>query len=271
MPELPEVETTRRGISPHIKGKTISKVVIRNHRLRWPIREDLPQLLQDQPVTDISRRAKYLMLETPAGTLILHLGMSGSLRVVQSGDNPGKHDHLDLVCSDGTTLRLHDPRRFGAAVWTDEPFEQHALLEHLGPEPLSDNFNSDRLSRCAKGKSRAVKLLIMDNQVVVGVGNIYANEALFMAGIRPDRPAGKISAQRYERLAGCIKRVLANAIEKGGTTLKDFVGGDGKPGYFQIELAVYGHGGEPCPKCAKPLAEIKLGQRTTVFCKSCQR
>ncbi len=271
MPELPEVETTRRGITPHIEGKTIEHLVVRNPRLRWPVPDELPQIVSDQPVNKIRRRAKYLLLDMPAGTMIIHLGMSGSLRVITRGEAPGKHDHVDIVFKDGTTLRYHDPRRFGAVLWTDSKPEEHSLLNHLGPEPLSDEFNSERLIECAKGRSKAVKLLVMDNQVVVGVGNIYANEALFMAGIRPDRPSKSISAKRYQKLTECIKTVLARAIEKGGTTLKDFVGGDGKPGYFSIELAVYGHGGEPCPKCKKTLTEIKLGQRSTVFCKSCQR
>ncbi|WP_120994891.1 bifunctional DNA-formamidopyrimidine glycosylase/DNA-(apurinic or apyrimidinic site) lyase [Stutzerimonas urumqiensis] len=270
MPELPEVETTRRGIEPHLLGRRIERVVVRDHRLRWPIPEDLDSRLSGQRIERVARRAKYLMLEAEAGTLVVHLGMSGSLRLVDGALEPRKHDHADLLLDSGQALRYHDPRRFGAMLWTTDPLA-HPLLASLGPEPLGDDFDGDRLYRLSRGRSMAVKPFIMDNAVVVGVGNIYATEALFAAGIDPRRPAGGISRARYQRLAEEIRRVLAYAIERGGTTLRDFVGGDGKPGYFQQELFAYGRGGEFCKACGSTLREIRLGQRASVYCPRCQR
>ena len=272
MPELPEVETTRRGIEPHIKGREIQKVIVRQHRLRWPVPKDIEQQLVGSTISDVRRRAKYLLLETVRGTLIVHLGMSGSLRVIKSdGSSVGKHDHVDIVFSDDLCLRYTDPRRFGAVLWTQTPIWEHKLLNKLGPEPLGDDFTAQGLFMKSRGRTRAVKTFLMDNHVVVGVGNIYANEALFKAGIRPDCACGTISRNRYEKLALSIRETLTQAIEQGGTTLKDFVGGDGKPGYFKQELAVYGRSGQPCIKCGTIITEIRQGNRSSCFCKRCQR
>jgi len=270
MPELPEVETTRRGIAPHIKGQRVSEVIIRQPKLRWPVPLELVDDLPGKVVQSVERRAKYLLIGFEQGTLIIHLGMSGSLRIVQADQEEGKHDHVDLVLQNGIALRLTDPRRFGAVLWQPKGVE-HELLSHLGPEPLSEAFDDQVLVTAAKGRKTAIKQLIMDNKVVVGVGNIYANEALFLSGIHPKRAAGRISEQRLCRLAENIRIVLSRAIQQGGTTLKDFVGGDGKPGYFKQELNVYGRTGECCVNCGSILKEIRLGQRSTVFCPDCQR
>lgn len=269
MPELPEVETTKRGIEPWLKDQTISKIIVRQPKLRWPVSEEI-HLLEGEQILSLTRRAKYILVETAKGTAIWHLGMSGSLRLVEAGEDPGGHDHIDWQLSNGKVLRYHDPRRFGALLWV-APGEDSEHLSHLGPEPLSDDFDADYLFQRSRGKSQAIKTFIMDGKVVVGVGNIYANESLFMAGIRPQTAAGKISKQRYERLVSEIKKVLAAAIEQGGTTLRDFVGGDGKPGYFAQQLFVYGRGGQPCKFCNTTLKEIRQGQRATVYCPSCQR
>ncbi len=271
MPELPEVETTRRGIQPHIEGKTIKQLVVRQPQLRWRIPDNLVGLMQGQRILAVERRAKYLLLRLKAGTAILHLGMSGSLRIIQANEPAMAHDHVDLVLSGGRALRFTDPRRFGCLLWQGADEALHSLLASLGPEPLTEAFDGELLYQRSRGRRSAVKTFVMDNRIVVGVGNIYANEALFAAGIRPDRAAGKISRQRYLLLAEEIKSVLAKAIEQGGTTLRDFVGGDGKPGYFKQSLQVYGRGEQPCLVCKKPLQEIRLGQRSTVFCRSCQR
>lgn len=270
MPELPEVETTRRGIAPHLVGQRVSLVIVRERRLRWPIPEDLDVRLSGQRIEAVERRAKYLLIRFEAGTLIAHLGMSGSLRLVEGALPPAKHEHVDLLLESGQALRYTDPRRFGALLWSDDPLN-HVLLASLGPEPLSEGFDGERLFQLSRGRSMAVKPFIMDNAVVVGVGNIYASEALFAAGIDPRRPAGGISRARYLKLADEIKRILALAIERGGTTLRDFVGGDGKPGYFQQELFVYGRGGEFCKHCGTTLREVRLGQRASVYCSRCQR
>ncbi|MDX9874570.1 MAG: bifunctional DNA-formamidopyrimidine glycosylase/DNA-(apurinic or apyrimidinic site) lyase [Spongiibacteraceae bacterium] len=271
MPELPEVETTRRGIEPHLAGRRIAAVAVRQPKLRWPVPADLAEQLVGQRIGAVLRRAKYLLIPFPAGTLLMHLGMSGSLRIIQGDEPPGYHDHVDLVLDDGRALRLHDPRRFGAVLWVNGDVTVHPLLAGLGPEPLSDAFDGDYLYARSRRRSAPVKSFLMDGRVVVGVGNIYANEALFAAGIRPDRAAGRISLARYRRLADEVKRVLAHSIEQGGTTLRDFVGGDGKPGYFKQELLVYGRGGESCKLCRELLIETRLGQRSTVFCRRCQR
>jgi formamidopyrimidine-DNA glycosylase len=270
MPELPEVETTRRGVEPYSSGQEIERLEVREPRLRWPVPEDLPARLAGQTITAVERRGKYLLFRVSTGTLLVHLGMSGSLRVVLSGDPVGRHDHIDLCLGDGHRLRFNDPRRFGCFLWLD-PGERHPLLAHLGPEPLSTEFDGTLLYRRSRGRRGPVKNFIMDGKVVVGVGNIYANEALFLAGIDPRRAAGRISRARYQRLADTIKQVLTYAIEQGGTTLRDFVGGDGKPGYFAQQLAVYGRGGEPCVRCGTPLREARLGQRASVYCVACQR
>lgn len=269
MPELPEVETTRRGIDPHIHNQTIAFIKVRQPRLRW----DVPTQVQDAvglPVTEVSRRGKYLLLHTDAGAVLIHLGMSGSLRYLTVALPPAKHDHVDIGFASGGVLRLTDPRRFGAVLWQAQG-GVHPLLQTLGPEPLSDAFNVEHLVKACHNRRVAIKALIMDSHVVVGVGNIYANEALFRAGIDPRRAAGRIAASRLETLVSDIKTVLAAAIEQGGTTLKDFVDSDGKPGYFKQALAVYGRAGEPCVQCLTPLKEVRLGQRSTVFCSLCQR
>jgi formamidopyrimidine-DNA glycosylase len=269
MPELPEVETTRRGIAPHLEGHRVTRLIVRERRLRWPIPEDLAIQIEGQVFECIERRAKYLLMRIGGGTLISHLGMSGSLRLVPAGTPAGKHEHVDIELDSGMALRYTDPRRFGALLWA-RAGEPHALLGKLGPEPLSEAFDGERLYQRSRGKSTAVKPFIMDNAVVVGVGNIYASEALFAAGIDPRREAGRISRQRYQRLAGEIKRILARAIEHGGTTLRDFVGGDGQPGYFQQELFVYGRAGQLCKLCGGTLSECRLGQRSSVYCRHCQ-
>ncbi len=270
MPELPEVETTRRGIAPHIEGCRIDRLVVRQPRLRWPVPAELAERLPGQQIRAVRRRGKYLLIDVDDGALLLHLGMSGSLRILDDGQPVGKHDHIDIELDSGQLLRLTDPRRFGALLW-QAAAEVHPLLASLGPEPLSDDFTVEYLHSCCQGRRSAIKALIMDSHVVVGVGNIYANEALFMAGIDPRRAAGRVSLQRLEKLVEAIRFVLACAIEQGGTTLRDFVGGDGKPGYFSQHLNVYGRGGAPCLHCGRILKEVRLGQRSTVFCPGCQR
>jgi len=270
MPELPEVETTRAGIEPHVIGQRVSRVIVRNAQLRYPVPDALARQMSGQSIEAVSRRGKYLLLKTAPGTAMIHLGMSGSLRMVDADLAPEKHDHVDIVLASGKCLRLHDPRRFGSVLWEAGDVTQHKLLASLGPEPLSDEFDLDYLFRDSRKKTQAVKLFVMDSHRVVGVGNIYANEALFMAGIRPTVPAGKISRKRYQVLVRCIKQVLIAAIEQGGTTLKDFVDGSGKPGYFQQKLKVYGRAGEPCEACGAAIKHIKLGQRATYYCPSCQ-
>ncbi len=271
MPELPEVETTLRGIEAHLVGRKLVQVDIRQPQLRWLITPELRTEMVGQEITHLSRRGKYIGIHTAKGTLIIHLGMSGSLYFVPASTPPLFHDHVDFCfAGDGDWLRYTDPRRFGAILWTTEDWQTHDLLRHLGPEPLTDDFNVDYLYAKAKGRKMPIKTFIMDSKVVVGVGNIYANEALFKAGIRPNRMAGNISKVRMRKLVECIKIVLANAIKQGGTTLKDFVGGDGKPGYFKQELAVYGRAGLPCTQCQKVLTEVRQAQRSTVYCAKCQ-
>jgi formamidopyrimidine-DNA glycosylase len=268
MPELPEVETTLRGIEPAIAGQVIESIRVYQGSLRWPVNPNLAQIVQGQTVTHLSRRAKYLLMHLEHGSMLLHLGMSGSLRVVEANVELRKHDHIEMLMSNGAILRFHDPRRFGCWLWSPGAHQQ---LSQLGPEPLSDDFNGHRLYHLSRRRKVAVKPFIMDNKIVVGVGNIYASEALFRSGIRPDRCAGNISLQRYTALAGHIQEVLAAAIVQGGTTLRDFVNGNGEPGYFQQTLAVYGRGGEACDACQGQLKEIRLGQRSSVFCPRCQR
>lgn len=270
MPELPEVETTRRGIAPHIEGRRVTGVVLRRPDLRWPIPAEVSTLLPGQVVQSVDRRAKYLLLQTGAGTALLHLGMSGMLRVLPADTPIAKHDHVDIAFDTGKVLRFTDPRRFGALLWQN-PGETHELLEGIGPEPLTDEFDGERLFQLSRGRSAAVKTFLMDNAVVVGVGNIYASEALFAAGIDPRRAAGKISYERYERLAAEVKRILAHAITRGGTTLRDFLAPDGAPGYFFQELFAYGRAGEACKVCGTPIRVVTLGQRASFWCPRCQR
>lgn len=268
MPELPEVEVSRQGILPFLEQQKVKRVICHRASLRWPIPPEVQQL-EGQVINRVSRRAKYILISSNVGSLILHLGMSGNLRVLPEGSPLQKHDHFELLTAHKQSLRLYDPRRFGAVLW--QPVgEIHPLLANLGPEPLTDDFHAHYLYQAARGRRVAVKNFIMDNKVVVGVGNIYANEALFMSGIQPSRQAGKISQSRYLALTQAIKKVLAEAIEQGGTTLKDFSRADGQPGYFAQELAVYGRAGQPCIKCKKPLKALVIGQRQSVFCAQCQ-
>ena len=270
MPELPEVETTRQGIAPHCEGQTVTRVTVRDSRLRWPVPDTLSSQLQGQVIRTVDRRAKYLLLNLDAGTVIVHLGMSGSLRVITDQSPALKHDHVELGLANGRLLRFNDPRRFGCWLWSDNPAE-HPLLKSLGPEPLSEVFNGRWLYQLSRGKQTPVKNFIMDNHVVVGVGNIYANEALFKAGIHPKRKAGRISLDRYHLLAEAIRETLSAAILMGGTTLRDFVNSDGKPGYFAQSLLVYGRGGEACPECDSALKEVRMNNRSSVYCPRCQR
>ena len=270
MPELPEVETTLRGIKPYLLGKTVTAVMVHEPRLRWPVEANLAQMVTGQTISGLNRRGKYLLLETSSGRLMIHLGMSGSLRVVRNGTARRKHDHLELLISTGKVLRFHDPRRFGSIFWLPNT-EGHELIDNLGPEPLSEDFNADYLFEASRGRRVTVKNFVMNSKIVVGIGNIYANEALFMAAILPSRVAGTISRRRYGTLVKKIKLVLTNAIESGGTTLRDFVREDGSPGYFKLELLVYGLAGEPCKSCGRILTESRVGNRSTVFCTRCQR
>ncbi|MDX1454693.1 MAG: bifunctional DNA-formamidopyrimidine glycosylase/DNA-(apurinic or apyrimidinic site) lyase [Gammaproteobacteria bacterium] len=271
MPELPEVETTRRGVSPHIKGELVTGVIVRERRLRWPVPKDLAKTLLEQPLLDVERRAKYLLFRFQRGTLLLHLGMSGHLRVIPADTPVEKHDHLDIVFGNGQCLRFNDPRRFGSVHWTAREPLEHPLLEALGPEPLEDAFDGELLFARSRKRKLAVKLFIMNAHVVVGVGNIYASEALFLAGIRPGRAAGRVTRKEYARLADAIKNVLQRAIAEGGTTLRDFTQPDGNTGYFRIHLNVYGREGEPCRQCATPVKHRVMGQRATYWCPQCQQ
>ncbi|HSG88373.1 MAG TPA: bifunctional DNA-formamidopyrimidine glycosylase/DNA-(apurinic or apyrimidinic site) lyase [Pseudomonadales bacterium] len=271
MPELPEVETTRMGLAPHLEGRAVRTVLVREARLRWPVPEDLSQSLTGARLERLERRAKYLLFRFDRGTLLAHLGMSGSLRLVAEGTPWMTHDHVEIAFADAPRLRLNDPRRFGSLHWIDAAPEEHFLLSQLGPEPLGAEFSGALLHARARGRRVPVKSFIMDAKVVVGVGNIYAAEALFRAGIRPSRAAGRVSLARFTALAEAIRAVLGEAVTMGGTTLRDFVGGDGKPGYFRQSLAVYGRGGEPCRRCGRPLDSAPLAQRATVWCATCQR
>ena len=270
MPELPEVETTRRGLLPHVAGRQVEHVRLRRPDLRWPIPREVEDLLPGQRIDAIRRRAKYLLLDTGAGSALLHLGMSGSLRVLPSDTPVRAHDHVDIALDSDRVLRFNDPRRFGCLLW-QAPGETHPLLADLGPEPLSDDFDGDFLFALSRGRSAPVKTFLMDQVVVVGVGNIYAAEALFMAGISPLRAAGKVSRERYAVLATAVKDILAHAIARGGTTLRDFISPDGAPGYFEQELSAYGRGGEPCRRCGRPLKQALIGQRASAWCGHCQR
>ncbi len=268
MPELPEVEVSRLGISPHLEGQQLLRVAARQRQLRWWIPDEVVELT-NQPILAVTRRAKYLLISLPGGDIILHLGMSGHLKVVAANTPAAKHDHLDLILSNNKILRLNDTRRFGAVLWQAKS-QLHPLLAALGPEPLTDDFSTQTLLNACAKRSAAIKLVLMDNKVVVGVGNIYANEALFKAGILPTAPANTVVADKLALLSTVVKETLAAAIVQGGTTLKDFSQADGKPGYFKQQLLVYGRGGQPCLQCQQPLSELKLGQRTTVFCTLCQ-
>jgi formamidopyrimidine-DNA glycosylase len=270
MPELPEVETTRRGIAPLVEGKTIALVTTRTLGLRWPFPDRLGELLAGQTICKVERRAKYLLFRCDSGTLILHLGMSGHLRVVSHKLPAGRHDHVDLVFADGSCLRFNDSRRFGALLWTADDPASHPLLAGLGPEPFDEEMTGERLYRLSRGRKIAVKSFLMDQQIVVGIGNIYASEALFLAGIDPARAAGRVGLARYRRLVAVIRTVLGEAIAAGGTTIRDFRNSEGRPGYFAIQLQVYGRDGEPCPRCGQAIRTRRIGQRSTYFCRACQ-
>ena len=269
MPELPEVETTRKGLEPLINDRKIISAHIYKKKLRWEIPFHLKKTLKDQSIKKISRRAKYLLIHFDIGQLVVHLGMSGSIRVVQSFEPLKKHDHFELKLDNSKSLRFHDPRRFGSILW-QKPYETLSLLKNLGPEPLSYEFNNDSLFISSIGKSKNIKSFIMDSNVVVGVGNIYASESLFLAGISPKRAAGKTSKRRYNILTNCIKNVLTDAINNGGTTLNDFSNVDGNPGYFSQVLNVYGRDNMPCTRCHGTIRKIVQNQRATYYCTKCQ-
>lgn len=271
MPELPEVETTARGIRPHIEGRTIVGAEVRQRSLRQPVTRGLPGRVAGRRVRAVTRRGKYLLLDLGDGHLLVHLGMTGGLRVLRDPPAPGRHDHLDLVFDDGRVLRYHDPRRFGLVLHTRDQPAAHPLIRELGPEPLGDGFDGAQLQQLARGRRVAVKAFIMDGKMVVGVGNIYASEALFRAGIHPRRPAGRIALPRYELLATTIREVLSEAIRAGGTTLRDFTRADGSAGYFKQELLVYDRDGEPCFGCDGRIRSEVIGQRMSYFCPECQR
>lgn len=268
LPELPEVETTRRGIEPFLIRDLIESIEVRNGRLRWPVSLEIYHL-GSQQVRQVLRRGKYIILEFDKGAIIIHLGMSGSMRIEYANSELKKHDHVIFYLSSEWQIRFNDPRRFGSVLWSDS-WREHKLIQRLGPEPLSDDFDIEYLYSLAKQRKLAVKQFIMNSHIVVGVGNIYANEALFLANIHPKRAVNRISKKRMEVLVAKIKLVLANAIQQGGTTLRDFVGTDGKPGYFQQQLFVYGRGGEPCKHCGEELKESRMNNRATVFCSKCQ-
>jgi formamidopyrimidine-DNA glycosylase len=269
MPELPEVETTRLGLLPLV-GQVVAKVVVRNPSLRWPIPENLAENLQGQQLHELKRRAKYILARFDTGTLILHLGMSGRICLLAQDEPVQKHDHFEIHFKNGSVLRLRDPRRFGAVLWCEGDVGQHVLLQSLGPEPLEDAFSGELLYAKTRTRPAPVKNVIMDSTVVVGVGNIYASEALFRAGINPRTPANRISKVRYQQLSEEIKTTLQDALKAGGSSLRDFFGADGNPGYFQQQYFVYGRTGQPCRKCGAAIKCIRLGQRSTFYCPNCQ-
>lgn len=270
MPELPEVETTRAGIEPHVRGQTVRTVIVRQPRLRWPVSPALAGVLPGQRIRTVHRRAKYLLFEADTGHVCLHLGMSGRLRIVPADTPPTTHDHVDIVLDNDWAMRFNDARRFGSLFWLDGPPETFSLLAHLGPEPLGDDFDGDRLYTRSRGRRASVKTFIMDSATVVGVGNIYACEALHAARIHPRRAAGRIGHKRYRALADGIRKVLADAIVAGGTTLRDYIGVDGDSGYFQLRLATYGRENQPCPRGCGPIRREIIGQRSSFFCPVCQ-
>jgi len=271
MPELPEVEVVCRGIEPHLVRQRITSVMIRNPCLRWPIPNNLKKILAGLEIHKVTRRGKYLLLDCGKGTLILHLGMSGSLLILAPRTPPQKHDHFDLILDSGMILRLRDPRRFGAVLWTTSDVMRHPLLAHLGPEPLTATFNGNLLYEKTRGRSASIKEILMNGRIVVGVGNIYASEALFHAGINPRIAAGKIGINRYDKLVRVVKKTLKLAINAGGSSLRNFVNSDSSPGYFQQQYWVYKRTGEPCRKCGAAIRQIKQGQRSSFYCPGCQK
>lgn len=271
MPELPEVETTRRGVAPHVERQKVTAVRIYDHRLRWPVPRDLPRRLIGRRVERVDRRSKYLLFRVGNDTLLVHMGMTGSLRVFTEAPPREAHDHIDLEFANGVVLRYRDPRRFGAMLWSPAAAGEHRLLARLGVEPFAPEFDGEYLFRATRGRRAAIKLALMDSHIVVGVGNIYANESLFRAGIRPDRPAHRVARVRLARLAMAVRDTLAEAIAKGGSTLRDYVDSRGEPGYFQLEYYVYGRQGDPCRICGTPIRMRRLGGRATYYCVKCQR
>jgi formamidopyrimidine-DNA glycosylase len=280
VPELPEVETVRRGIEPHVVGRTIQRVIVRDRRLRWPISRGFEKNLTGRTIRAVQRRGKYLLLDLGAATgaaggnpdrVILHLGMTGRLSLIKPGREILKHDHLDLELSGQLVLRFNDPRRFGAALWWPGSHATHMLLKHMGPEPFADEFNAAYLIGLARGRTAPIKNFVMDGRVVVGVGNIYAVEALYRAGIRPTRPAGRVTRAEYEKLVRAVREVLNDAIAAGGTTFRDFLDSDGEPGYFVQKLFVYDRGGQPCRRCKTPIKRLVIGQRSSYYCPKCQK
>jgi formamidopyrimidine-DNA glycosylase len=271
MPELPEVETTRRGIAPLAVGRRVVAIKVYDRRLRWPVPLSLPRRAAGRTIDALDRRSKYLLFRFGAETLLLHMGMTGSLRAYTAAPPRGAHEHVDLVLDSGVTLRYRDPRRFGAMLWLPLPADAHPLLAGLGPEPLGPGFDGDYLWRATRRRSAAIKLALMDNRLVAGVGNIYANEALFRAGIRPSRPAGRVARGRCATLAEAIRATLTDAIAKGGSTLRDYVDSRGEPGYFQLDYFVYGREGLPCRVCGSAIRQLRQGGRATNHCPRCQR
>jgi formamidopyrimidine-DNA glycosylase len=271
MPELPEVETTRRGLAPHVVGRRVASIALYDTRLRWPVPSDLQKHLAGRTIDRLDRRSKYLLFRAGKDTLLVHLGMTGSLRLLTRPVSPGLHDHVDIVFDNGATLRYHDPRRFGAMLWVEGTADTHPLLARLGPEPFDPAFDAEYLWRQTRRRSAAIKLALMDNHLVVGVGNIYANEALFRARMRPTTPVNRVAKARFVRLVAEIRATLTDAIAKGGSTLRDYVDSDGREGYFQLEHFVYGREGEPCRVCGSTIRTLRLGGRATAYCPRCQR
>lgn len=271
MPELPEVETTRRGVAPHATGQYVRAMRVYDPRLRWPVPADLPERIAGRRIDRVDRRSKYLLFRLADDTLLIHLGMTGSLRAFRELPPRRPHDHVDIELASGVTLRYHDPRRFGAILWVEGAAELHPLLASLGPEPFDSAFDADHLWRRTRTRTAAIKLALMDSHLVVGVGNIYANEALFRAGIRPTIAAHRLSRPRLARLVQEVRTTLTEAIAKGGSTLRDYVDSAGEPGYFQLEYFVYGRGGAPCRICGTPVKTVRLGGRATSYCPQCQR
>jgi formamidopyrimidine-DNA glycosylase len=271
LPELPEVETTRRGLAPYVRRRRITSLAVYEPRLRWRVARDLPRRVAGQRIVRVGRRAKYLLLGLESGTLLLHLGMSGNLRAVPAATPRRTHDHFDLVLDSGLALRFNDPRRFGSLLYTSGEPHGHPLLAHLGPEPFSAAFDADYLYRITRGRRVAIKQLLMNSRLVVGVGNIYASEALFRARLRPGRAARTLSRADAARLVRAVRTVLRQAIDKGGTTLRDYLGADGAPGYFRQRLYVYERRGKPCRRCGSPVRAVIQGQRSTYYCPSCQK
>lgn len=271
MPELPEVETTRRGLEPHLQGQRVQSVIVRNRALRWPVTRDLERKVSGCTVRGVGRRGKYLLIDCGTGSIILHLGMSGSLQMVHGSVPPGKHDHVDLVLASGMVARLTDPRRFGAVLWEANDPLCHPLLARLAPEPLGNEFDAQWVHAHTRGRVASIKTIIMDSRIVVGVGNIYASESLFRAGIHPGLAAGRISLLRCEKLVFAIRETLGAAIEAGGSSLRDYVGAEGRPGYFQQSYFVYARKGSACRVCGTTIKSLRQGQRSTFFCPTCQR